>query len=258
MSGYYRIGEFAGRAGVSVKTLRFYDEIGVLRPVSVDSRTGYRRYSPQQLEEMASILALKSLGASLSQIRRLTGVSVAAGSRKAILLELRRRIERSIRTATESLTSIDAALAELGEGQGAPPIFVKRRPAVPIACLRVRVKSYEDVPPIEEQVRNAVPTACVGNLRGVLWHRCADSGSLEAEPFVALKREVPTRVRCDVRQLPEATLACAYSGLDDESAEKAYIAIREWMKARGYRLAGAKREINHDEMLEIQFPLATN
>jgi len=65
-------------------------------------------------------------------------------------------------------------------------------------------------------------------------------------------------VPCDLKQLPEATLACAYSGLDDESAEQAYAAIRKWMSVRGYRLAGPKRELNLGQVLEIQFPLAQN
>ena len=72
MSTHYQIGEFAELGGVSAKTLRFYDEIRILRPASVDPRTGYRRYLPQQLEDLASILALKNLGVSLAQVRELT------------------------------------------------------------------------------------------------------------------------------------------------------------------------------------------
>src|SRR5260370_25763778 len=71
MSTHYQIGEFAELGGVSAKTLRFYDEIRVLRPASVDPRTGYRRYLPQQLGDLASILALKNLGMSLAQVRDL-------------------------------------------------------------------------------------------------------------------------------------------------------------------------------------------
>jgi effector-binding domain-containing protein len=56
-------------------------------------------------------------------------------------------------------------------------------------------------------------------------------------------------------QLPAATVACAYSGLDDDSSEQSYNAIRKWMSVRGYQLAGPKREIYLDQMLEIQFPL---
>jgi DNA-binding transcriptional MerR regulator len=72
MSAHYHIGEFAELCGVSAKTLRFYDEVGVLRPASVDPRTGYRRYLPQQLEQMASIIALKNLGVTLAQVGEFT------------------------------------------------------------------------------------------------------------------------------------------------------------------------------------------
>lgn len=88
-----------------------------------------------------------------------------------------------------------------------------------------------------------------------LWHRCADSGSPEAEPFVELKKRAPLRGAYEMKELPQATLACAYSGIGDESAERAYVAVRRWMRIRGYRLAGPKREIYLQNMLEIQFPL---
>ena len=96
------------------------------------------------------------------------------------------------------------------------------------------------------------------NVRGVLWHRRADSGSLEAEPFVTLKKPIPPKVGCERKHLPEATLACAYSGLGHESSEQAYAVIRRWMNVRGYRLAGPKREIYLGQTLEIQFPLIEN
>ena len=58
MAAHYRIGEFAELAGVTRKTLRFYDEIGLLRPASVNARTGYRGYAPRQLQELAAIASL--------------------------------------------------------------------------------------------------------------------------------------------------------------------------------------------------------
>jgi effector-binding domain-containing protein len=115
-----------------------------------------------------------------------------------------------------------------------------------------------EVARFERELLNALPEECVGSLRGVLWHRCADSGSLEAEPFVALKRTISPKIPCEWKQLPEATLACAYSSLDDDCAEQAYAAVRRWMQVRGYRLAGPKRELYLGHMLEIQFPLAEN
>ena len=54
-----------------------------------------------------------------------------------------------------------------------------------------------------------------------------------------------------------SNLACAYSGAIDEGVEKDYLAVRRWMQVRGYRLAGPKQEIVLQNMLEIQFPLAS-
>lgn len=255
MSTHYHIGEFAELCGVSAKTLRFYDEVGVLRPASVDPRTGYRRYLPQQLEELASILALKNLGVPLAQVREFTAKRGALADRRAILNNLKRKIEDSIQTATQSLNWTNAALDELDKGQSPISVIVKRRPAVRIASIRVKLMNYAEVARFENEMSDALPPECVGTLRGVLWHRCADSGSLEAEPFVELKKQAPLRGAYEMKELPQATLACAYSGIGDESAEQAYVAVRRWMQIRGYRLAGPKREIYLQNMLEIQFPL---
>jgi DNA-binding transcriptional MerR regulator len=255
MNARYHIAEFAELGGVSAKTLRFYDKIGLLRPASVDPRTRYRLYSAHQLEDLASILALKNLGVPLAQVRKLT--EKRGSDRRPILTELKRTLEQSIQSATQSLHWINAALQEPGD-QPPIPVVVKRRPAIPIASFRVTVKNYAEISRFEEELSRAVPLHCLGTLRGVLWHRCADSGTLEAEPFVALKQRVPQRASYDVKRLPEATLACAYSGLDDETSEQAYAAIRRWINVRGYRVAGPKRELNLGQLLEIQFPLSEN
>jgi DNA-binding transcriptional MerR regulator len=63
-----KIGEFSKLSRVSVKALRHYDEIGLLRPVQVDPSTGYRFYGHEQLPRLDRILALRDLGFSLEQI----------------------------------------------------------------------------------------------------------------------------------------------------------------------------------------------
>ena len=255
MATQYRIGEFASLSGVSAKTLRFYDEIGLFRPASVDSRTGYRHYHPEQLQEVASILALKQLGVSLADVRDLISRPGSVQDRKGLLLELKCTIEQSIEAAGQTLKSINLALDEL-KGEGRPvPVVVKRLPSVLVASIRAKVNSYLEILRFEEELLTSLPVQCIGELRGVLWHRCADSGGLEGEPFVALTHKVSARSFYEVKQLPASTVACAYSGLDDESAERSYRAIRKWMDVRGYQLAGPKREISRGSILEIQFPL---
>jgi DNA-binding transcriptional MerR regulator len=257
MAVRYRIGEFAHLSGVSIKTLRFYDEIGLLQPASVDSRTRYRYYVAPQLEELASIVALKNLGIRLSDIRSFVSKTGPRRDQREFLTDIKKTVEQSLRTATRSLNWIHAALAELDASKPKPPIpvVVKRRLPIPIVSVRAKVENYAEIVKFEEELLNALPTESVGNTRGVLWHRCADSGSLEGEPFIALKRRLPSRTFYDTKMLPPATLACAYAGLDDESSEDAYDALRKWMNVRGYGLAGPKREIYLDQMLEIQFPM---
>jgi DNA-binding transcriptional MerR regulator len=255
MAMQYRIGEFSNLSGVSTKTLRFYDEIGLLRPATVDPRTRYRHYHPQQLEELASIIALKSLGVPLAAVRDLLSPAGTGKSRRELLSELRRAIEQSIQDATQTLHCVNAALDELDACRRPIPVVVKHLRAIPVASVRANVKSYAQIQGFEQELLNALPHHCIGGLRGVLWHRCADSGALEGEPFVALKHRVALRTSYDVKQLPATTAACAYSALDDRSAEETYDAIRKWMSVRGYQAAGPKREISLGQMLEIQFPL---
>ena len=54
----FSIGEFARLGGVSARTLRHYDEIGLLRPTTVDPDTGYRGYTAAQLGQLSRIVAL--------------------------------------------------------------------------------------------------------------------------------------------------------------------------------------------------------
>ena len=64
----WSIAQVARMSKVTSRTLRHYDEIGLLKPVRVDQFTGYRYYSVAQLPRLNRILALKDLGFSLDQI----------------------------------------------------------------------------------------------------------------------------------------------------------------------------------------------
>ncbi len=63
------IGDFARLGRVSVRMLRHYDTMGLLRPEHVDPHTGYRYYRPEQLRRLNRIVALKDLGLRLEQVR---------------------------------------------------------------------------------------------------------------------------------------------------------------------------------------------
>lgn len=64
-----KIGEFAKKTGVSIRTLRYYDEINLFRPAEIDLFTGYRYYCDEQIKDLEIINKLKSLGFTLEEIR---------------------------------------------------------------------------------------------------------------------------------------------------------------------------------------------
>ncbi len=65
----YTVKQLADLAGVSTRTLHYYDQIGLLRPEKV-ARNGYRSYSDPAMLRLQQILFFKELGFSLEEIRR--------------------------------------------------------------------------------------------------------------------------------------------------------------------------------------------
>lgn len=85
------IGEFAGASGLTPKALRLYDELGLLRPATVDERNAYRYYSPDQLDRARLVARLRLTGMSLDRIR--TVVDLPGEAQSAELLSYWRQVE---------------------------------------------------------------------------------------------------------------------------------------------------------------------
>ena len=119
---YYRSGQFARKASVSVRTLRFYDQVGLLSP-SRYSEAGYRLYSDDDLIRLQQILALKFLGFSLDEVKAClrTGPHSLAQTlvtQKAMLREKRAQIDTVIR-------AIEQTEKTLGTGEATWEMIVK-------------------------------------------------------------------------------------------------------------------------------------
>lgn len=100
------IGRFSRLTGVGIKALRHYDEVGLLVPAAVDDETGYRFYSPEQVETAEAIRILRRLDMPLDEIASTLAAGDPAALREALVLHQQRMASR------------DAALrASLGELQ---------------------------------------------------------------------------------------------------------------------------------------------
>lgn len=71
-----RIGDFAKRCQTTIKTLRYYGQLGLLIPDYIDNFTNYRYYGPGKIEEMRRITELKSIGFTLDEIKRYCAATI--------------------------------------------------------------------------------------------------------------------------------------------------------------------------------------
>jgi len=108
-----RIGDFSRISQTPVSTLRYYDEVGLLKPVEVDHFTGYRYYTFDQLERLNRILALKALGFSLEEVARLLGDDLPPRQVFAMLQRKRAELREQVQGNHERLEHVDAWLKQI-------------------------------------------------------------------------------------------------------------------------------------------------
>lgn len=89
-----KIGEIAKLVNVNVKTVRYYEELGLFTPAHVDKWSGYRYYDDKNIEKLEQILYLKELGFSLKQIKNLNEDTIREKTQE--LKKQRERIERNL------------------------------------------------------------------------------------------------------------------------------------------------------------------
>lgn len=138
----FRIGEFSRLTQVSVRMLRYYDEVGLLTPAEVNKWTGHRLYSAEQIPCLNKILYLRDSGLNVSEIA--LALTMDEQSLLAQLDKKRAEIERAIQAEKEKLRKIELAKHELQNGKGELHynICVRSIPAYPVLSLRKVVPDY--------------------------------------------------------------------------------------------------------------------
>ncbi|MEV4363205.1 MerR family transcriptional regulator [Nonomuraea sp. NPDC049625] len=152
----WRIGRLARMAGVSERTLRHYDKIGLLVPAAVDRTTGYRWYGVTELSRLERIRGLQRLGLPLRQIADLLDAPEAQV--RQALTEILANIRRDIATLAATAAHAEDHLA-------VPMSILPQQTAVDSRRLRVR-RMRLDHPAELAAVCPAPPAALLTWLRG--------------------------------------------------------------------------------------------
>lgn len=269
----FKIGDFSKLSRVPVKTLRYYDEIGLLKPVGVDRFTRYRYYSVEQLPVLYRILGLKELGFSLEQIARLLEGELSPEQLRRMLEKRCMEVEQGINQQRAQLQRLETRLKEI-EQEGKMPdyeVILKRVESQWVASVRGVIPSYDESGPVFEQLFNElfayVSSREVRSLGCSLavYHDKPNGGEvIEIEAAVELSQPIQGNNRVRVYCMPASdTVASLMHHGPFQSIGKAYQAILGWVQANDYRVVGPARErylsFSRDDpsknITEIQIPV---
>lgn len=268
----FTIGEFARLGGISIRMLRHYDEIGLLRPARVDPVTGYRGYTIAQLRDLNRIVALRGLGFSLADVRRLLSGITAAELRGMLLLR-RAELEGQIDASRASLTRVEARLRAIErEDELADDVVLKTAPAQRLLAVERPIPGFGpgNIAPVLNPAYDELVAvvADLGLSPDRVYLSCYD---VDADRSITMfvGTPVPDSVTAapepaHIVVLPGAEVAsCVRQGTAREVWPRIVHDVMAWIEEHGYEHVGPGRdfylEINDAEpsrqVFEIQAPL---
>ena len=140
-----KIGDFSKLSRISVRMLRHYDEIGLLRPVYVDRFTDYRYYDEHQLPTVGRITALKDMGFHLAEIGQLLELYDDKDALDAHLAAQQQQLELLAADTAQRLRLIAAARNRLRKDEPMKyHVTLKTLPERYCATVRMTIPRYED------------------------------------------------------------------------------------------------------------------
>lgn len=263
-----KIGMFAKVSQVSVKTLHYYEKLGLLLPMHVDDFTGYRTYSIYQLTRLNRILALKDLGLSLEQIRTILQDDLSAEEMRGMLRLRHVELERQVLGMEAQLARVAVRIKQI-EMEGKMPeydVVLKTIEPILIAGRRIIVTENNEYPVglpeafketynyVQEHGKHIAP--CIA-----IWYTPMDAQEEDVEAAYPIEKPIAETEHIKVHELPRQQVAAVlFKGAMDNFMQ-GYDAVLKWIEANGYDIVGPFREVYHDfnqmdnVAIEIQFPV---
>jgi phosphoribosylaminoimidazole-succinocarboxamide synthase len=258
VAGEWTVGELAHQAGVSVRTLRHYDQIGLLRPTR--SSAGHRRYTAGDVARLTQVVALRSVGLSLGEIRRCLDSGEALS---ATLTRQLRDLDLHIAQTTALRDRVASVVAQIQSGRDLDSYALIALIGETKMLAEGKTKIVEAAGNGEVFVRSKdVITAGDGAKRDVLDGKAAASTRTTCNIFELLERngvrthfvdrvdDVTFRAR-NVEMIPLELVARRYASgsVRDRFPELPDGAVFEEVMFEIFE----KDDANHDPLLEFDF-----
>ena len=244
-----KIGDFSRLSRVTVKALRYYDEIGLLKPVEVDRFTGYRYYSVEQLPRLNRIVVLKNLGLSLEEVSQLVNNDLPAEHIRQLLHVKQAEIRQRLQDEQGRLGQVEEWLKQI-EKEGIMPeqdVVIKKVDAQKVASVRGVVPTYADISILfnelypylmEKNAQFAGPPIAVYHDMEYM------EKDVDIEVAAPIANSIPATDRIKVGELAAVEqMACMIHRGSYETIGESYKALMAWAEANGYQMAGPDREV---------------
>lgn len=274
----FKVSEFSKIAQVPASLLRYYDKIGLFRPAYTDDLNGYRYYGAEQLGDLSRVLALKELGLSLEQVRRLVQEDVSTEEIRGMFALRKAQLERSLQEEAARLKVVETRLLQLGRAEGSErkDIVLKSIPAQHFLGFCATFPSLFDLVPIMLELTEVVPSRLgdrAGHITAVLYGDAFEMEDVDVAFGYALScpvthpLELPSGLVLEPGELPAIETAATSVRVGGfENGFLNYGDMGAWLEANRYTLLTPHREVmmvpplpgrQEEAVVEIQMPLAT-
>ena len=244
----FRIGEFSRLSRVSIRMLRHYDQLGLLKPSHTDSFTNYRYYSADQLPRLNRILALRDLGFSLEQIGSMLDEDLASEQLLGMLKLKQAEIQQQMQIEQLRLTRLEARIHQMN-GKGPKQMYDVLLREVESQLVLAWRDVVSDDDGIQYMFEEAETYIARFNARAdrppmTIYHdQEYREKDIDAEVVLPLKFAIAASEHMHVIHLPQVRAACVVHTGDYATIYQAYNILMEWIEANGYRIAGPIREV---------------
>lgn len=252
------IGEFSRMTYLTVKALRHYHDVGLLEPIDVDSSSGYRRYSTDQIATAQAIRRFRDLDMSIDQVRAVLRAPDSATRNRTILQHLEHMQQQLERTQL-TVASLQALLEQphaaasieyrtIGSTRSLAISDAVRFEAAGDWCTEVFAE-------LHEAIVNAGATAS-GPDGALYFDEFFEGGEGEVIAFVPLDRDIDSRSRAEMREIPATHVAVMIHDGPFNDLDQTYGALGTIVAERGVGTAGPIREIYvADDRTEVCWPI---
>jgi DNA-binding transcriptional MerR regulator len=268
-----KIGEFARLGQVSVQTLRYYDDLGLLKPSETDPFSNYRYYRLEQLKRLIQILALKDSGFSLDQIAHLLQSPLSVSEMQNILKLKQSELQQQVQNQLEQLERINARLRIMQQDEMIPSyeVILKSVAPLPVASLRGKIPTYWDASPLWNELFAGLNRCRLAPCAPTFTLCHASEPEIDIEVCAPLEALPPAATEVNCRMLPAVeTMACTVHHGPFGGLITAFTALLKWIDVNHYTIIGPDREIylrlpeaccfdsDPNAMTELQIPVTKN